>query len=539
MVWNRIERFFSRREHQILVLVTVAALVLRLMYAFQQGMWVDEGRHAIIAAGLLEHPFQYASHYHGVVTNVPPVYPYMLFLSMAIFGYGKTAVYIVSPIVGALTVFLAYFLGREMFGTEEGLIAATLLAASPVFFFLSERLLIGVTLTFFFTLSVFLFYYGLEDRKYSKYALWATGPAVALSLMSKQPAFTLGPILLIYLLYREGTTPFTNPTEYKNLYIAIGLGVLTMVPYMIRSFSVCNLPMCELEKALRHAGDRSSTWWQNTADMWYYFTNLGALLSLPVAAIVYLRYGLGTLVDLVRKDIELVAKVVGGVVAGSILFLFVREALIPLAIMLGITALQDSKEEKLLWLWISFGVGVLTLNIIKLPRYVIFTVPAFLVLAAKNLSDLKGWAGSKIEANPKAVLAVLAVVVLGLAGLSLSQGITTAKQTGQGFQQLEPAGRWFQDRGDVQVMASSPRQLMFYSGNKPGFEMMPKNNTEIERELRRGKYDYLVVDAYERTRAEYVRFIQRNLAPTDLLTPVEMFENNGRPEVVIFRVNSG
>ncbi|MDY6771278.1 MAG: hypothetical protein SV186_04990, partial [Candidatus Nanohaloarchaea archaeon] len=167
----------------------------------------------------------------------------------------------------------------------------------------------------------------------------------------------------------------------------------------------------------------------------------------------------------------------------------------------------------------------------------VFVVPALLLLVARTLNVSREKLTSSTRFNPMTGFALLAVVVVALSGLSYSNATTRVKGMAPGFQQLEPAGKWFRGK-NVSVLSTSPRQEMFYSRNSADFEIVAANNTKMVRQLRSGKYDYFVIDAYERTRIDQVKYVQRNLMNTSLLRPVKAFRQNGRPVVLVFRVNA-
>ncbi len=537
---ERLKRALMKKEHIILGVVLVVTFVLKLRYGLMNGMWVDEGRYGIIATALLEHPFQYASPWHGVVENYVPVFPYLVFLSQLVFGQGNLAVHIVSPVMSTLAAVLTYLLGREMFTDREGLAAAFLVSVAPVLLFLSARVLIGPTLTFFITLTLFLMYYGMQERQYARYARLAIGPAMALSFMTKQPAYMLPGLLGLYLLYRDGLDLFRNLTDYRDIWISAGLGLLVWSPWLIRSMIVCGMPLCGLYKTLLHVGRESAPAWANTGGTWYYLINLGAVVSLPVAAIFYLRYAAGTLVEMsMFRDARRVLYVVGGVIVGAAVVAVVKWSLIVLVVLLGVAALQDTEEEFLLWALFALGVGGLSVGLIKVPRYVVFVTPVVMLLVVHFLEEGRQYLEENTDIDPKMLLGVFAVLVIVVSAFAFIDARNRTARGAAGFQQFQPAGEWLYDQGEVTVMATSPRQLLFYADNRPNMSIVPTNNTRFRAELESGVYEYLVVDVYERTRSDQLRYVQEELSGSGLIQPVQVFRQGGRPVVVIYAVTPG
>jgi 4-amino-4-deoxy-L-arabinose transferase-like glycosyltransferase len=90
-------------------------------------------------------------------------YDQLLAWSMRLFGADHAGLVMHSVLLGTLTVPLLYLLGRSMFGSRVGLIAATLLCVSYTHIHFS-RILFGATPTFVLTLVVLLLYRGLRSR---------------------------------------------------------------------------------------------------------------------------------------------------------------------------------------------------------------------------------------------------------------------------------------------------------------------------------------------------------------------------------------
>lgn len=537
---DRLKRFVSRKEHLILGVVLVGTFALKLRYGLMNGMWVDEGRYGIIATALLEHPLQYASPYHGVIENYVPVFPYLVFLSQLVFGQGNLAVHIVSPVMATLTAALTYLLGREMFSAREGLAAAVLVSVAPVLFFLSARVLIGPTLTFFVTLTLFLVYYGMQDRPYARYARLAIGPAMALSFMTKQPAYMLPGLLGLYLLYRDGLDVFRNLVDYRDIWISAGLGLLVWSPWLVRSMIVCGVPICGLGKTLLHVGRESAPAWANTGGTWYYLINLGSVVSLPVAALFYLRYAVGTVVEMTMfRDAKRVLYVLAGLVVGAVAVAVVKWSLIVLVVLLGVTALQDTEEEFLLWTLFALGVGGLSVGLIKVPRYVVFVTPVVMLLVVHALEEGRRYLEERTDIEPRMLIGAFAALVIVVSAFAFVGASNRTARGTAGFQQYQPAGEWLHDQGDVTVMATSPRQLLFYADNRPNMSIVPTNNTRFRAELESGRYDYLVIDVYERTRSDQLQYVQEELSGSGLIEPVQVFRQEGRPVVVIYAVTPG
>src|SRR3712207_4135526 len=107
----------------------IAALAVRLPYLWEIPRFTDETREAVIGLRLARgqaFPLTNVDPYIGALWN---------YLLAIVFWLGGPSIY--SPralvfVLGALTVVPTYLLGRSLGGPTVGLLAATLLALSPV-----------------------------------------------------------------------------------------------------------------------------------------------------------------------------------------------------------------------------------------------------------------------------------------------------------------------------------------------------------------------------------------------------------------------
>ena len=97
----------------------------------------------------------------------PPVYAYLDILPIKLFGLTEFATRFPSAFFGTLTVFLTFFLVKEIFGKEKedlALIASLLLAISPWHIMLSRAAFEANVASFFIVLGVFLFLKAVRER---------------------------------------------------------------------------------------------------------------------------------------------------------------------------------------------------------------------------------------------------------------------------------------------------------------------------------------------------------------------------------------
>ncbi len=148
-----------------LLLIVLLAFLLRLYRLDHQSLWYDEGFSVYLARmSLGEITARTASDIH------PPLYYYLLHLWLGPFGDSEFVLRFFSLVFGLLTVPLIYALGRRLLGTASGLLAALLLAISPLYLWYSQEARMYTLVTFLCLATSYLLLRGLEEA--SKGALF-------------------------------------------------------------------------------------------------------------------------------------------------------------------------------------------------------------------------------------------------------------------------------------------------------------------------------------------------------------------------------
>lgn len=476
--------FFKDRHNVIALAIFLFALVLRMNYAFISGLWVDEGRYAVIGLALLDHPLDYSSRMHGVVTQFPPVLPYMLFISQAIFGAGDFAVRIVNPILGSLSILIIYALGRMMFNKNAGLIAAALMSVSPIAWFYDERILLETPMNFFGLLTVFCFYYGYTKK--NDEVLYASGAAFVLGFLSKQSTGIVLSGILLYLFLAKRMAWIKE----KRIWAAALVALLVMAPWAIRSLAVCGSISCEGSFARQWLEDTKGGGIDVLDDPFYYAKLTPYLLTTPVLVLFF--FGLIPLVN------------------------------------------GKSRKEYALLLCISLVTYIVfALTPVKDLRYVLLAVPPILLVAAYGIDEVaRQLAGKQAKYIALLVIAILIPVSYG----AYSSGKALILDKAPGFLMLKDTGLYFSKMpSDIVIMAAPPQPISFYGGDKKT-AAYPVKQEDLEGQIYNTGTDYVVVDAYERTQYPWILQYVPN---RPYLSLEKMFYQNNQPVVAIFKVDQG
>ncbi len=463
-----------------LLAIFLLSLFIRLKYAFMPGMWVDEGRYAVIGRALLEHPLSYSTRMHGTITAFPPLFPFMLFLSQLIFGAGDFAVRIVNPFLGAVSVVATYYFARHLFNRKVGLISAALMAVAPYNLFFSDRVLLEIPHLLFFTLTLAFFYTGWEKKKEKH--LYVSAVFLALGTLTKQPGLIAGLVILSYLLIFYRLSWVKN----KNLWRAFMIFILVMAPWSIRSLNACGSIFCEASFAF--------SWFKTE--------------------------GGGTGIDVVQ-DYFYYVKLLPWLLNSAVFFMF----LIGL-----ILSLKYRKQTTLLLLWFFWILFIFSITAVKVPRYVISMVVPAIILTSNGIYEVS----NQISKDKYAKLAAISIITLVLAYFSYSQGTSMIVSKAPAFAKLKDAGLFFENMpDDIVIVSATPQIIAFYGGDKKVLSY-PKEKEAFARYLYENNVSYVVLDAYERTQPSWTfDYVPKQ----KYLVPVKAFSQDGNTVVVIYEVN--
>lgn len=110
----------------------------------------------------------------------PPLYYVLAWGWAKAFGSDEVGLRSLSALFGAATVPLAYCIGAELASRRAGLIAAALVAVSPMLIWYSQEARSYAVLVFFCAASLYFFARALRTRSGRDMALWALSSALAL-----------------------------------------------------------------------------------------------------------------------------------------------------------------------------------------------------------------------------------------------------------------------------------------------------------------------------------------------------------------------
>lgn len=190
-------------------LALVAVLLLGAMYLSRIGGFVlqdpDEGRYAEIPREMIETgDWVTPKLFYVDYFEKPPLLYWLTAISFETFGLNEWAARLVPALSGLVTVFLTWLIGVRLAGARAAWLACGMLATMPLFFALSQALLIDVLLAACTTAALFGVYAAHTAENKRGFAI-LVAVATALGVLAKGLiAIVLpGGIALAFLLWRR------------------------------------------------------------------------------------------------------------------------------------------------------------------------------------------------------------------------------------------------------------------------------------------------------------------------------------------------
>lgn len=171
---NRIKTSLHSRYIQLLIAFTIAGFFLRFYNISYNSIWLDE-------AATLDFAKHSIIEIWGITAGGefnPPLFHWIEHL-MLVFGHSEFVLRFVPAFLGAFTVPLFYWVGKEIIDSNVGIIAAAILAFSPFHIFYSQDARAYTTVLFFFTLALIFYVKALRRPKRYYWVLFGLFSALA------------------------------------------------------------------------------------------------------------------------------------------------------------------------------------------------------------------------------------------------------------------------------------------------------------------------------------------------------------------------
>ena len=223
----------------VAVFVLVYALLLTEDIGYKSLVW-DE---AVIAQSgvdivrlypsLLDDPQRTIDTYVRWFPYFPPLMSLVLSAAYSVFGVSETVARLVSACFSLLCLITTFLFAREAFDDSTGLASILLLSAMPIYWHMSRVAMLDVASVFFFTLTLYLHYLGVNRCKREFIVL--SGFALGLGILTKYPNILCVPILLIALLFEFARGERADWRSLASLLLAFESAFFMVIPWFYKT----------------------------------------------------------------------------------------------------------------------------------------------------------------------------------------------------------------------------------------------------------------------------------------------------------------
>lgn len=256
-IFKKINKFRKTNpvEFWTLAAILVIAAICRLYKIGEYMTFLgDEGRDVIIVRRLLVegHPPLIGPGTSIGNMYLGPLYYYMMAPALFLSGFSPVGPAIQIALLGIITVFFVWFVGREWFGKEAGIIAAGLYAISPTVITFSRSSWNPNIMPFFSLLTVYAIWKVWKEKQFKW--LIVAGVSFAFVLQSHYLGLLLAPVIFVYYLITFLKIKSSDKDKAEFLgYSGMGLGLFLLLMSPLLIFDI------------RHG-------WMNTTALYKFFT---------------------------------------------------------------------------------------------------------------------------------------------------------------------------------------------------------------------------------------------------------------------------
>lgn len=224
---TRVKIFLSGKENIILIGILAVASFLRLYRIAEYMTFLgDEGRDVLIVKQILEGEFTLlgprssaADFYYG------PIYYYLITPFLWLFKYDPVGPAVFIGVLGVITVYLVFIVGRRFFGSAAGLIAGLLYALSPVVISYSHSSWNPNPLPLVSLLVLFILYLAIKTPSVWKFLL--VGLLLGIAMQLQYLALFLIAIVGFYMFFGTFIQEKKNFfVEFIKRLLSIGIGFI-------------------------------------------------------------------------------------------------------------------------------------------------------------------------------------------------------------------------------------------------------------------------------------------------------------------------
>jgi 4-amino-4-deoxy-L-arabinose transferase-like glycosyltransferase len=212
----------------LLLVIILGASFVRLWDLGANGFNNDEAIYGGQAASLAGYE-EFEKHF-SIFRAHPLLLQYLVSIIFGSFGILDNVARVVPAVLGILTVLVIYLIGKQLYDTKVALISALVLALLPYHIILSRQVLLDVSLTFFFTLTLYFLFRYLKRPQDIQW-LFLVGASAGLSFLSKEVGIFALIVSTVSLFY-------TRNFSLRRIGVIVSAFVLATSPFWLPILTV-------------------------------------------------------------------------------------------------------------------------------------------------------------------------------------------------------------------------------------------------------------------------------------------------------------
>ncbi|WP_158301498.1 glycosyltransferase family 39 protein [Methanocella paludicola] len=223
-----IEVVANNRYAICLAAISLLTLVLRLYHLGLDSLWLDESFSIVLSQNSLTGIIALASE-----DVHPPLYYLLLHFFLSLPGQIELVARMPSVIFGVLAIFPLYFLAKDLFGKNVGIVASLLYAVSFAGITYSQEARMYTMMVFLGAIQMYYFYRSIKRDQLADWAVFAISSV--LIVYTHYYGFLLTGTLALYGLaisFRTKSKDALNTAAFRHLLIIMALIFLAFLPQL-------------------------------------------------------------------------------------------------------------------------------------------------------------------------------------------------------------------------------------------------------------------------------------------------------------------
>lgn len=231
----------------LLLAVAAAGLVLRVVYVFAvapkhlgaDAVWYDLVSGPLAKGqGYLDPAAYYQRGVRVATANFPPLWPLVLAGAHKLGIEGQRSLEFVGSVIGSVTIVLAGLIGRRVAGATTGIVAAVLVAASPLLVAADGSLMAESLAIALVTAAVLTAYATIASPAWYRFVI--LGVLVGAATLARSDGIAVGGAVAAVALWRA---PLGPARTAKMALVAVAAFAIVLAPWVVRNATTFDEPV--------------------------------------------------------------------------------------------------------------------------------------------------------------------------------------------------------------------------------------------------------------------------------------------------------